>query len=353
MSRSIHIRPELQGIINDYTSIYGINLSISTSTPTSERNQQLWSREYYQRYLQTSPEEINEGQYVAIIYPEQKVHLFDTYELAVRGTRILARNHGLFITQHPIQAVQEVAYLSVETVSISDYKIPYTKAQIMDPNQEESVPLEVELRIDIGATVCLLPQSLCTSLQLKSTGLPRPINVAGVPRVLETTDVEISIDGLPYVAPKIGYILGSETGLVGQSFLSLCQHTWTGLQRVSFKLLTTHLELQSPGAPTPRDSPRSGEVPALRSSTLEPQPLLVPNLTPAMDAAQRLLLPNLTPAMGSAQPPRGPSAVRAEGLETGHLIIRDQSLMSVRTRSLPTMKQLKSTKPKKNSKPFK
>lgn len=214
----------------------------------------------------------------------------------------------------------------------------------MDPNQEESVPLELELRIDIGATVCLLPQSICTSLRLKSTGLPIAINVAGVPRLLETIDVEINIDGLPYLVPKIGYILGSETGLVGQSFLNLCQHTWTGLQRVSFKLLSTHLELQSP---------------ALRSSTLEPQawiqsqPLVVPNLTLAMDGAQRLLLPNLTPAMGSAQPPRGPLAGRAEGPETGHRITRDPSLMSVRTQSRPTMKQLKSTKPEKNSKPFK
>ena len=335
----MHIRPELQEIIDDYTSIYGINISTSTSTPTSERNQQLWCREYYQSYVQTSAEEIKEDQYVAIIYPEQQVHLFDTYESAVRGSRILAHNHGLFITQHPIQAVQELAYLSVESVSISDYKIPYIKAQIMDPNQEESVPLELQLRIDIGATVCLLPQSLCRSLQLKSTGLPRPINVAGVPRLLETIDVEISIDGLPYLVPKIGYILGSETGLVGQSFLCLCQHTWTGMRRVSFKLLSTHLELQSPGAPTPR----------------EPQPLVVSNPTPAMDGAQRLVLPNLTPAMAGAQPPRGSLAGRAEGPEIRSLITRDQSLitrdqslMTVRTRSLPTMKQ-----PKKNPKPFK
>lgn len=341
MSCSVHILPELQETLDDYISIYGINLATSTSTPTSERNQQLWSREYYQRYVQTADEEIKDGQYVAVIYPEQKIHLFDTYELAVRGTRILAHNRGLFITKHQIGAAQELAYLTVETVSISDYKLPYIKAQIMDPNQEESVPLELELRIDIGATLCLLPHTLCRSLQLKSTGLPRSINVAGVPRFLETIDVEISIDGLVYLVPKIGYILGSETGLVGQSFLSLCQHTWTGLQKVSFRLLSTHPELQTPGS---------------RFSTLESQAsihsqsLLVHNLTPNVDRAQRALHPDLALAIDSPQPPQDPLTYRAEVPGTGNLITRDQSRMSARARSLPTLKRLKLTKPKKNPK---
>lgn len=244
MSHSAHSGPQLQDVMNDYVSMYGISLLTSTSTPTSERTQQLWCQRLYDKYIQDSPHKIKQGQYAALVYPDEKVHLFDTYELALRGTRALARNRGLLITEHRMDNFREIAYMTIETGCSS--KIPRVRAQIVDPNKEDVTPLNVELIMDIGATVCILPQSLCTQLQLKSVGLPIEIQTSGATKLLEIVDVEISLDGLPYRAPKVGYILGSESGLLGQTFLNLCQHTWTGLQKVTFKFLDQDLDFKSP-----------------------------------------------------------------------------------------------------------
>ena len=124
----------------------------------------------------------------------------------------------------------------------------YAEGRISDPEDEKNYR-DVTFMMDTGATVCLGRRDIL-KLDLKLTmhdgDLIDGLGKEGIPTIYVETKISLKgLDGT-YLPPRlalIGYEVKkspppkAEDWLLGQNYLGLCKHTWTGLTKVELEPL--------------------------------------------------------------------------------------------------------------------
>lgn len=199
--------------------------------------QQGWCTRYYKEHR----DDIPPGGYITVIYPIQEVKHFKTYKDAIRFIRRTPKDTGVLVTEHPMEDYHEIVCLTVEGRFEGNPKMAYIDAKIRETDESKEIELP-RMLIDTGASACFLPQSFCTTNNLRTLGRPSEVNKSTQPipatrQVAQRVDIELSVDGLPYVDVATGYLVNSETKLLGLSFLELCQQRWRGRELVQIEFL--------------------------------------------------------------------------------------------------------------------
>lgn len=199
--------------------------------------QQNWCTAYYLNHRDAIPP----GEYIAVIYPIEEVKRFQTYSEASLYVCDVPNETGVLVTEHPIEEVVEMAYTAVAGRFEGNPKMAYIDVKVRkrsrNPEEEKEIVIPRVL-IDTGASGCFLPERLCLASGFRTLGDPNRVNATTEQyTAAQRIDIEISVQGLPYQAVSSGYILSSETKLLGMSYLGLCQQRWRGKELVELELM--------------------------------------------------------------------------------------------------------------------
>ena len=124
----------------------------------------------------------------------------------------------------------------------------YVEGQILDPEDEKNC-VDVTFMIDTGATVCLGRRDvlkLKMKLQMHDGGLIDGLGDASIPTIYVETKIRLKGSNGTYLPPRLALIAyeikkplpeNAQDWLLGQNYLALCKHTWTGLSKVELEPL--------------------------------------------------------------------------------------------------------------------
>ena len=161
---------------------------------SDELHQQMkWCTEYYK----THRENIPEGEHVAVVYPIKEIKRFKSYAEASLYISDVDNQTGVFITQHPMEIDNHVAYLAVEGRFDGNPKMAYIDIKVRKRSRRPEEVKEVEVQgvmIDTGASGCFLPESLCYLHDWPGIGNVQRINAADEQyTAAQLINVEISV----------------------------------------------------------------------------------------------------------------------------------------------------------------